>query len=63
MTEKGQALKMTDEEKPYDYRSIIYAIEHILLGFKNDITPNLRAKLNHWKNNIREELDKKNNKE
>lgn len=45
-------------EKPYDYRSVIYAIEHILLGYKNDISPNLRNKLNHWKKNIQEELDK-----
>ena len=49
---------MTEKEKPIDYRSVIYAIEHILLGYKNDISPNLRAKLNHWKNNIQEGLDK-----
>lgn len=49
---------MTDEEKPYDYRSVIYAIEHILLSYKNDISPNLHNKLNLWKKNIQEELDK-----
>lgn len=45
-------------EKPYDYRSVIYAIEHILLAYEKDISPNLRNKLNHWKKNIQEELDK-----
>lgn len=45
-------------EKPIDYRSVIYAIEHILLGYKNDISPNLHNKLTHWKKNIQEELDK-----
>lgn len=45
-------------EKPYDYRSVIYAIEHIILAFEKDISPNLRKKLNHWKRNIQEELDK-----
>lgn len=49
---------MTEEEKLIDYRSVIYAVEHILLGYKNDISPNLRNKLNHWKKNIQEELDK-----
>lgn len=47
-------------EKPYDYRSVIYAIEHIILGFGKDISPNLRNKLNHWKKNIQEELKKEN---
>ena len=55
----GLKVERSEElEKPYDYRSVVYAIEHILLGYKNDISPNLRAKLNHWKNNIQEELDK-----
>ena len=45
-------------KKPYDYRSVIYAIEHILLAYEKDISPNLHNKLNHWKNNIQEELDK-----
>lgn len=49
---------MTDEEKPYDYRSVIYAIEHILLVYKKDISPNLHNKLSHWKKNIQEYLDK-----
>lgn len=45
-------------EKPYDYRSVIYAIEHILLVYEKDISPNLHNKLTHWKKNIQEELDK-----
>ena len=47
-----------DEEKPYDYRSVVYAIEHILLVYEKDISPNLHNKLTHWKKNIQEELDK-----
>ena len=31
-------------EKPYDYRSVIYAIEHILLVYEKDISPNLHNK-------------------
>lgn len=49
---------MTEKEKPYDYRSVIYAIEHILLVYEKDISPNLHNKLTHWKKNIQEELDK-----
>lgn len=49
---------MTEEEKPYDCRSIIYAIEHILLAYEKDISPNLHNKLSHWKKNIQEYLDK-----
>lgn len=45
-------------EKPYDYRSVVYAIEHILLVYEKDISPNLHNKLTHWKENIQEELDK-----
>lgn len=45
-------------EKSYDYRSVIYAIEHILLVYEKDISPNLHNKLTHWKKNIQEELDK-----
>ena len=45
--------------KPYDYRSVIYAIEHILLVYGKDISPNLHNKLTHWKKNIQEDLDKK----
>ena len=45
-------------EKAYDYRSVIYAIEHILLVYEKDISPNLHNKLTHWKKNIQEELDK-----
>lgn len=45
-------------EKPYDYRSVIYAIEHILLVYEKDISPNLHNKLSHWKENIQEDLDK-----
>ena len=45
-------------EKSYDYRSVIYAIEHILLVYEKDISPNLHNKLNHWKKNLQEELDK-----
>ena len=45
-------------EKPYDYRSVVYAIEHILLMYEKDISPNLHNKLTHWKKNIQEELDK-----
>lgn len=45
-------------EKPYDYRSVIYAIEHILLVYEKDISPNLHNKLSYWKKNIQEELDK-----
>lgn len=33
--------EMAEEEKPYDCRSIIYAIEHILLAYEKDISPNL----------------------
>ncbi len=51
-------LSETEEEKPYDYRSVIYAIEHILLVYEKDISPNLHNKLSHWKKNIQEELDK-----
>ena len=47
-----------EREKPYDYRSVIYAIEHILLVYEKDISPNLHNKLTHWKKNIQEELDK-----
>lgn len=50
--------KIKDEEKPYDYRSVVYAIEHILLVYEKDISPNLHNKLTHWKKNIQEELDK-----
>ena len=49
---------MTDEEKPIDYRSVIYAIEHILFVCEKDISPNLHNKLSHWKKNIQVELDK-----
>ena len=45
-------------EESYDYRSVIYAIEHILLMYEKDISPNLHNKLTHWKKNIQEELDK-----
>lgn len=45
-------------EKPYDYRSVIYAIEHILSVYEKDISPNLHNKLTHWKKNIQEDLDK-----
>lgn len=48
---------MTKEE-PIDYRSVIYAIDHILLGYKSDISPNLKAKLTRWKNNLQKELSK-----
>jgi actin-related protein len=48
----------TDEEKLIDYRSVIYAIEHILLVYEKGISPNLHNKLTHWKKNIQEELDK-----
>ena len=47
-----------EREKPYDYRSVIYAIEHILLVYEKDISPNLHNKLSRWKKNIQEELDK-----
>ena len=49
--------KMTKEE-PIDYRSVIYAIDHILLAYKSDISPNLKAKLTRWKNNLQKELSK-----
>ena len=55
--EQGEFVKK-EIEKPYDYRSVIYAIEHIILVFEKDISPNLHDKLNHWKRNIQEELDK-----
>ncbi len=50
--------RIEELEKPYDYRSVVYAIEHILLVYEKDISPNLHNKLTHWKKNIQEELDK-----
>ena len=45
-------------KKEMDSRSVIYAIEHILLVYEKDISPNLHNKLSSWKKNIQEELDK-----
>lgn len=50
---KGFKSGLAEGRKELDYRSVIYAIDHILLKYHRDMSLNLRIKLEKWKNNIR----------
>lgn len=42
----------------YKDQETIQTVNHILLVYDNDISPNLKAKLTKWKNFLQREFDK-----